>query len=248
MPVFGNRGAERAEDQYLLGRVRDVVATADDMRDRVEPVLDRRREVVRRPAVRAEDDDVLERLVLVLDAVEDQVVPGRDALVGHAEADRTVVLVRLALLDEPPRLRLAALEPVELERDRTVQVEAEPAQRLLDLLRGKSDLTTRVRVLDPQVELATLVAREQPVEERRVHVADVQEAGRARGHADADAHALLRRRQSRRLRSLVNSVEPTFTKQEKKKKKNKFIKKLNYKKYIYNYKKKKLKNIWLLSL
>ena len=33
-----------------------------------------------------------------------------------------------------------------------------------------------------------MVAREEPVEEERAHAADVEEAGRARGHADADGH------------------------------------------------------------
>ena len=63
-----------------------------------------------------------------------------------------------------------------------------PSQRseLLDLLGGLGHLAAGVGVLDPQQELAALVAREEPVEERRAHVADVQEASRARCHADAD--------------------------------------------------------------
>ena len=73
-------------------------------------------------------------------------------------------------------LLLAALQPVELERDGPVP--ARPSQRrLLDLLDGLGDLPARVRVLDPQVELAALVACEQPVEERRANVPDVEEAG-----------------------------------------------------------------------
>src|SRR5205085_2488368 len=57
-------------------------------------------------------------------------------------------------------------------------------QRLLDLLRRLCDLAARVGVLDPEPELAALVTREEPVEERRVDVPDVQEAGRARRHAN----------------------------------------------------------------
>ena len=65
-----------------------------------------------------------------------------------------------------------------------------PSQRseLLDLLGRLGDLAPGVRVLDAQQELAALVAREEPVEERRAHVADVEEPGRARRHADADCH------------------------------------------------------------
>ncbi len=39
-----------------------------------------------------------------------------------------------------------------------------------------------------------MLAREEPVEEERAHAADVEEAGRARGHADADAHRAYRTR------------------------------------------------------
>jgi hypothetical protein len=48
--------AERLEDPDLLGRVRDVVGTADDVRDPVVCVLDRVREVVGRAPVRADED------------------------------------------------------------------------------------------------------------------------------------------------------------------------------------------------
>ena len=132
--------------------------------------------------------EVLDLLVRVLDAAADQVVPGGDPLVGHAHADRALVLVRLALLDQALGLLAAALHAVELERDLAVPVHAEPAERLLDLLGRLGDLPARVRVLDPQPELAAFVAREEPVEERRVDVPDVEEAGRARGEADDWGH------------------------------------------------------------
>ena len=80
----------------------------------------------------------------------------------------------------------AVVEPVELEGHRAVPVEPEPAQRVLDLVDRLRDLAARVRVLDAQPELAAVVAREEPVEEERAHAADVEEAGGARSHADAD--------------------------------------------------------------
>ena len=53
---------------------------------------------------------------------------------------------------------------------------------------GLGDLAAGVGVLDPEPALTALLAREEPVEEERADTADVQEAGRARGHADANAH------------------------------------------------------------
>src|SRR5205823_2379022 len=78
--------------------------------------------------------------------------------------------------------------PLELERHLAVPVETEPAQRLLDLVGRLRHLAARVRVLDPEQKLAALMAREQPVEKRRVDAADVQEAGRTRREADSGGH------------------------------------------------------------
>src|SRR5262249_62210895 len=111
-------------------------------------------------AVRPDEHEVLELLVRKLDVAADGVVPRRDALVRHAEADRTLVLVRLSLLDQPARELRAVLQAVELQRDVAVPVEPEPAQRILDLLRRLRHLAARGRVLDPQLELPALLARE----------------------------------------------------------------------------------------
>ena len=43
-----------------------------------------------------------------------------------------------------------------------------------------------VGILDAQQELAAVVAREQPVEQRRARAADVQESGRGGGEAGDD--------------------------------------------------------------
>ena len=188
MRIRRKLGAERGEDLQLLRRVGNVVLATDHVRNPVEHVLERRDEVVGRPAVRADENDVLELLVRVFDRAENQVVPGRGALVGHAKADRAVVLVGLLVRDELVRDFLRVGHPVELERHLTVPLETEPAQRLLDLLRCCLDFPARVRVFDPQQELAAFVAGEQPVEERGVDAADVQEAGRTRRKADSDGH------------------------------------------------------------
>ena len=102
-------------------------------------------------------------------------------------------IVRLALGDELLAEAARVVHAVELEVHGPVPVDPEPAQRLLDLLDRLRDLAARVGVLDPQQALAALLPREEPVEEERAHAADVEEAGRARCHADADGHRAYRR-------------------------------------------------------
>ena len=94
----------------------------------------------------------------------------------------------MPLRDELVRELARAFGGVELERDRPVPVDPEPAQRVLDLVDRLGDLAARVGVLDPQQALAALLAREEPVEEERANASDVEEAGRARSHADAYGH------------------------------------------------------------
>src|SRR4029077_20919001 len=94
------------------------------------------------------------------------------------------------LVDEATRDVCALLQPVELKRHLAVPIEPEPAKRILDLLRRLLHLAAGVRVLDPKPKLPALVSGEQPVEERGPDAPDVEEAGRARSHADADGHTV----------------------------------------------------------
>jgi len=65
---------------------------------------------------------------------------------------------------------------------------AEPAQVRLDAGREFGGRALAVGVVEAQHEDATLLAREEPVGEGDVDVADMQPAGRARREADADPH------------------------------------------------------------
>ena len=97
------RGAERAVEQDLLRRVRDVVVTAHHVRDAHGDVVGHHGHVVDRRAVRPEDHEVVEVLVREGNLAVDEVGPSRRAL-GHAESDR----VRLARGDaarDGPHLR-----------------------------------------------------------------------------------------------------------------------------------------------
>jgi len=162
-----------------------------DMRNPVEPVLHGRGEVVGRAPVGPHGDQIFELLARNLDVPADEVLPGRRALVGHPDPDRALVLIGRPLGDEPLRLLLAPLHALELVRDVAVPVEPEPAKGFHDLLGRLCDLAARVRVLDPQAELAALVPGVQPVEERCVNASDVQEAGGAGREADDRWHAAM---------------------------------------------------------
>src|SRR4029079_13896238 len=113
----------------------------------------------------------------------------RSALAWHANANRTLVLVGRALVDETPRLLLRALHDVQMEGRLAVPPDAEPAKRPPDLVDGLLDLAVCVGVLDAQEALAAAPAREEPVEEERPDPADVQKTRRRRRHADSDGHA-----------------------------------------------------------
>jgi hypothetical protein len=97
----------------------------------------------------------------------------------------------MALGEKLPGGRLMARARVELELDLAVPVEPEPPERPLDLFDRLLDLAARVRVLDPKEKLAALVAREEPVEERRADAADVEESGRAGCETSADGHPVI---------------------------------------------------------
>ncbi len=108
---------------------------------------------------------------------------GRLAL-GVELLGRAVAVVRAAGLHQPRGRRPVQIEALGLaiagRRRPLVPVEAEPPERVddeLDVLVGRA---RAVGVLDAQDEDAAVVAREQPVEQRRAGAADVQVAGRAR--------------------------------------------------------------------
>src|SRR4029078_2104250 len=115
-------------------------------------------------------------LVLELDLAAHRVDPRHGSLARLPEADRSLVLVRLALREEPLHELARDVGRVELEADVAVPVDAEPRQRPLDLVARLGDLAARVGVLDTPQDLTDLLPREQPVEEEGADAADVEEA------------------------------------------------------------------------
>ena len=94
MRVARRRGAQRLEDQQLLGRVGDVVLTANHMRDPRVEVVDRDREVVEHRAVGAGDHRVVHARVREADLAADEVV--EDVWPSSGTCRRTAPGLRLA--------------------------------------------------------------------------------------------------------------------------------------------------------
>ena len=82
----GTVGAERAEEQHVLRRVREMVVAARDVRDGHVDVVDDDGEVIGRIAVGAEQDEVVDQLALELHVAADEVVK-LDRARRHREAD-----------------------------------------------------------------------------------------------------------------------------------------------------------------
>ena len=68
----------------------------------------------------------------------------------------------------------------ELEDGVAVPIEPEPAHPVEDRVDRRLGRARAVGILDPQQELAAVMAREQPVEQRGARAADMQKAGRRR--------------------------------------------------------------------
>ena len=179
MRVARRGDAERAQDQQLLRRVREVIVSADDVGDPHVRVVDRDREVVQRGAVAAGDDEVVLAAVLEPHRPADQVVDHGDALVGHSQADRRAGLVAGLAAVSGAAVRLlpgadvvggcrvgvgvagvdklrdafrVALAARVLAHRALVPVELQPAQRVEDLLDVLRHRALAVGVLDAQHE------------------------------------------------------------------------------------------------
>src|SRR5215207_3481639 len=72
-----------------------------------------------------------------------------------------------------------------------VPIQADPTQRTFELLDRLLRRALQIRVLYAQHERAAVLAREEPVEERRAHAADVQPPRRARRVPDPDPSVVI---------------------------------------------------------
>ena len=108
---------------------------------------------------------------------------GRAEAVVRAAAPRPASLRDRRVAIEPLGLPVRAVRAADVGP--FVPVEAQPSQVVEDAVLGFARRSLRVGVLDAQHERAAVAARQQPVEQRRARVADVQMSGRTRREADA---------------------------------------------------------------
>ncbi len=218
MGVAGRRVSERVEDEQLLGRVGEVVVAAHHLGDPHLGVVDGDREVVEDRAVAAGDHEVVVAGVGEGDLAADQVLDHGLALVGDPQPDRRARLLarrcrgsRARRRARPSRPRRPWRSPRRGRRRRTrAAAPARPrgarparpgrsgpssqssssqrsASRICSTFSGGRALA--VGVLDPQHQLAALVARREPVVECRPRSADVQRTGRRGGESETGVFA-----------------------------------------------------------
>src|SRR5690606_5618020 len=84
--VFGQGGAQGAQNVDLPGRVVDVVVAAQHVGDVHVPVVDHHTEVIGGGAIRTGDDEIVQFCVVEADGALDQIVPCRDAVQRIAKA------------------------------------------------------------------------------------------------------------------------------------------------------------------
>jgi hypothetical protein len=162
----GRRRAEGLVQQDLLRRVRDVIVAANHVRDRHVHVVADDGELVGRLAVRSQDDEVLDRLVLHGDGPVHQVVERRPAF-RHAHADGARLMCRLLLRDLLRRQRQAAavVDPAFAPRFRL-------GARGLQTL-GRAVAEVRVAAVEQPLGRGAVTVEPRGLEVRRVRTADI---------------------------------------------------------------------------
>ena len=210
--VARRNGVERAQNQQLLRRVREVIVAANHVGDPHVRIVHRDREVVQRGAVATRDHEVVLGPVLEPNRPADQVLDHRHPVVRDAQANRRagtvpglaavprasvgplpganvvcggrvgIGVTALDQLCDPLAVTLTALV---LAQRPVVPVELQPAQGIQDLLDVLRHGALTVGVLDPQHELPARVPGEKPVVERGAGAADVQGARGRWGEAIA---------------------------------------------------------------
>ena len=193
-----HRSAERVKQQHVLGRVRNVIVTADDVRDPHVDVIDHDRQVIERMAIGSDDDEVFKVGAVELDPPMHDVVESDDA-VGHLEADRALIVIRAARIDQslrggPMPVVAGGLKVWRVGSARVgtfVPRQPEPPEALKDPRHHVGGRALDIGVFDAQHERPAVAPGVQPVEERRPGAADVQKTCGGWSKANARDHTAI---------------------------------------------------------
>ena len=105
-----------------------------------------------------------------------------------------VVIVGGLTLDQLPYGRLIAVQALRLEIGPVrathfralIPLDAQPAKAVQNGLQGRRHVALLVGIVDPQHEMAAVLAGEEPIEQRRAHAANVQVSGRTGSKTGTD--------------------------------------------------------------
>ena len=154
---------ERPRDRLVKWRVREVILPPDHMRDAEISIVDDRREVISRRAVRADQR--------------------RPPL--FAKPERAFLLVRRPALEEPRRGLAIAVAALTLANRALVPPDPEPGQIGEDPGFRLGVGSRRIGVVDPQDQHPAALVREAAIRDGRQCAPEVKRPGRARREADS---------------------------------------------------------------
>ena len=155
--VLRRLGPERANERGLELRVRAVVGAADDLRDLEVGVVDRRRELIRRRAIRPQERRLPEAQ--------------RSLGIGLADLVRCFPVAHVALA---------------LSHGAFVEAQAEPLEVGQDRLGAAFDIASRIGVVDPKQEDAAVLIGVRAVGDCTQRVAEMERTGRTGCEAHAN--------------------------------------------------------------
>src|ERR1700726_4227638 len=196
MRVMRRRDAERAKNLNVLGRVRQMIFTADDVRDFHLHVVDHIDEMKNPRSIGATHSQVRVRSGIrqvKIDFAANDII-NHDVLARRTKSQRALIfedvtgilqLFQVALVKFGP-FALQIRSKISADVWTLIPIQPEPLQPFVDCRHGFIDVARSIGIFYSQNEFSALMPGEQPIEKRRARAPDVEITGRRWGKADAD--------------------------------------------------------------
>src|SRR6266851_9148808 len=196
MRVMRRRRAERAKNLDVLGRVRQMIFTADDVRDFHLDVVDHIDEMKNARPIGATHSQVRVRSGIrqvEIDFAADDII-NHDMLARRAKSQCALVfedvtgilqLFQVALV-KFGAFALQIRSKISADVRTLVPIQPEPLQPFVDCRHGFIDVARSIGIFYSQNEFSALMPRAQPIEKGRACAPNVEITGRRRSEADAD--------------------------------------------------------------